>query len=372
MLYKAKLPIVLTGLFVALLLAVALLVAFVIPSSAAQAASCDGTKTVIISCEDGENGIWAMLLLIIQIMTAGVGILAVAGIVYASVLWTTAEDKQDQVTKAKGIITNVVIGLIAFALMWAGLQFIVPGGVFNRTLGFTNVENETDKLPDVEDGAVDSGGGGGSGPESSPDSKTYTLSDIKKVKNLRDSSATNNIIKSATLYRSGELANLNENNAEKLGSILGSDATIIDLRIPGGERGKPDKDIPGAANKAFPIEGILDQEPMVTDKSRSSQLSKALKAAANAKGPVLVHCFSGKDRTGWMIAMIMYANGANDAQVMKEYLKSNEAIPGGVKPEWMKSGIEAARSKHGTVISYLKSIGLTNDDLAKLRKKFGA
>ncbi len=367
MLYKAKLPLLLIIMFTALLLA-----AFIIPPTPAQAASCDGTKTVIISCEDGENGIWAMLLLIIQIMTAGVGVLAVAGIVYASVLWTTAEDKQDQVTKAKGIITNVVIGLVAFALMWAGLQFIVPGGVFNRTLGFTNVKNETGSLPDVEDGAADSEDESGSGSETTPDSKTFTLSDIKKVKNLRDSSATNDILKSATLYRSGELANLNDNNAEKLGSILGSDATIIDLRIPGGERGRPDKDIPGVANKVFPIEGLLDQELMVKDNKRASQLSKALKAAAYAKGPVLVHCFSGKDRTGWMIAMIMYANGANDAQVMKEYLKSNEAIPGGVKPEWMKSGVEAARSKHGTIINYLKSIGLTNDDLVKLRKKFGA
>ena len=31
---------------------------------------------------------------------------------------------------ATDIITNVVIGLVMFALMWAGLNYIVPGGAF--------------------------------------------------------------------------------------------------------------------------------------------------------------------------------------------------------------------------------------------------
>lgn len=97
---------------------------------------CGGADTAIIKCDadnSGEvqnNGIWAILLIVINIMTAGVGVLAVAGIVYGSILYTTAGDKADQVKKAIDVITNVVIGLIAFALMWAGLNFLIPGGVF--------------------------------------------------------------------------------------------------------------------------------------------------------------------------------------------------------------------------------------------------
>lgn len=98
---------------------------------------CGGVKTAIIKCDAdnsgdlNKNGIWALLLIVLNVMTAGVGVVAVGGIVYGAVLYTTAEDKADQVKKATDIITNVVIGLVAFALMWAGLNFLIPGGVFS-------------------------------------------------------------------------------------------------------------------------------------------------------------------------------------------------------------------------------------------------
>lgn len=107
------------------------------PTAVMAKSTCGGVDTAIIQCDEdnkGEdvenNAIWALLMMVINIMTAGIGILAVAGIVYGAVLYTTAEDKADQVKKATGIITNVVIGLIMYALMWAGLNFIIPGGVF--------------------------------------------------------------------------------------------------------------------------------------------------------------------------------------------------------------------------------------------------
>lgn len=107
-------------------------------SEPAYAANCGGTPTAIISCDADNsgnnvenNGIWALLLIALNIMTAGVGILAVGGIVYGAILYTTAEDKADQVNKAIGIIQNVVIGLVMFALMYALLNFLIPGGIFS-------------------------------------------------------------------------------------------------------------------------------------------------------------------------------------------------------------------------------------------------
>ncbi len=106
------------------------------PTSLAQGNDCGGVDTAIIKCsatnsgDVTDNGIWALLLLVINILTTGVAVLGVAGIVYGSILYTTAEDKADQVKKATDVITNVVIGLIAFALMWSVLNFIIPGGVF--------------------------------------------------------------------------------------------------------------------------------------------------------------------------------------------------------------------------------------------------
>ncbi len=106
------------------------------PSVVFAGNTCGGADTSIITCKETDsdevkdNGIWALLLMVLNILTAGVGIVAVAGIVYGSILYTTAENKADQVKKATDVITNVVIGLVLFALMWSGLNFIVPGGVF--------------------------------------------------------------------------------------------------------------------------------------------------------------------------------------------------------------------------------------------------
>jgi len=100
-------------------------------------ACCGGVNTSIIGCtQDGtgsdvkNTGLWAILLLAINILTAGVGVVALAGIVYGSILYTSAGGSQEQVKKAMGIFTNVVIGIIAFAGMWALLNFLIPGGVF--------------------------------------------------------------------------------------------------------------------------------------------------------------------------------------------------------------------------------------------------
>jgi small-conductance mechanosensitive channel len=149
---------------------------------AAQAATCGGVETSIISCSQGgscgggENpfegtdpkgvskektayfkqyghnygfckkdasgndvtpsdtvestGVWGVLLLAINILTGGVTIAAIAGVVYGSVLYTSAGGSTEQTKKAMGVITNVVIGVIAYALMYAFLNFIIPGGLF--------------------------------------------------------------------------------------------------------------------------------------------------------------------------------------------------------------------------------------------------
>ncbi len=76
-----------------------------------------------------SSGVWGLLLMIINILTAGVGVLAVGGIVYGAILYTSAGGSPEGIKKARGIITNVVIGVLAYALMFALLNFIIPGGL---------------------------------------------------------------------------------------------------------------------------------------------------------------------------------------------------------------------------------------------------
>lgn len=101
-------------------------------------AACGGVDTSIINCDatggetkTEETAIWQLLVIVINIMTAGVGILAVGGLVYASILYTSAHGSPDQVKKARTMITNVVVGLILYAAMYSLLNFLVPGRVFN-------------------------------------------------------------------------------------------------------------------------------------------------------------------------------------------------------------------------------------------------
>ena len=99
---------------------------------------CGDVKTSVIGGElcgdnsEGENGtIYKLLIGVLNILTAGIGIAAVGGIAYGALLYTTAENKPEQTKKAIGIITNVVIGLVAYALMYVFLNFLIPGGVFS-------------------------------------------------------------------------------------------------------------------------------------------------------------------------------------------------------------------------------------------------
>ena len=105
--------------------------------SAPVQADCGGAKTSIINCPQGggatsakDSGVWGILLIALNIMTAGVGIAAVGGIVYGSILYASAGDKADQTKKAITVITNVVVGIIAFGTMYIVLNFLIPGGIF--------------------------------------------------------------------------------------------------------------------------------------------------------------------------------------------------------------------------------------------------
>lgn len=99
---------------------------------------CGGVPTSILECEQtGEGntvdntGLWGILIVAINILTGLVAVAALGGIVYGSILYTSAGGNAEQTKKAMGIITNVVIGIIAYGLMYVGLNFLVPGGVFN-------------------------------------------------------------------------------------------------------------------------------------------------------------------------------------------------------------------------------------------------
>lgn len=108
-----------------------LAMSFMTSSVPAYAFDCKKDTTIIkVDCSGEGGGIWGILDMIITIMSAGVLIAAVGGLLYGAILWTTAADDAGKIKKAKEVMFNVVLGVVAFVLMYAFLQYLIPGGVF--------------------------------------------------------------------------------------------------------------------------------------------------------------------------------------------------------------------------------------------------
>ena len=69
------------------------------------------------------------LLLIINVLSALVGVVVVASIIAGGIQYASAADEPAKLQAAKQRITNALIALAAFIFMFAFLQWVVPGGI---------------------------------------------------------------------------------------------------------------------------------------------------------------------------------------------------------------------------------------------------
>jgi len=116
-------------------------------STASSSGVCkcpDGQQLVSVPVDDGtfcvpinensaaltDNPIFFYLRYFLRFLAGGVGLAVVGGIVAGAYLYITARANASQVQQGQTMITNSVIGLLLFIFMFAILQFIIPGGVF--------------------------------------------------------------------------------------------------------------------------------------------------------------------------------------------------------------------------------------------------
>lgn len=117
--------------------------------------------------------------------------------------------------------------------------------------------------------------------------------------------------------------------------------------------------------------------------------------------PVLTHCFAGKDRTGFVVAVVLQAAGIDRDAVLADYLRSNTAVPLlreqilemirqraevevtpevltftearlsdrvlGVRADYLEAAHRSIEQTYGSVDGYLRSAGVTTADLDGLR-----
>ena len=93
--------------------------------------------------DDGSGcGVYMILNLILDILTYGVGIAAIIGITLSGITYLTAKDNEQQTTKAKRRIFEVIIGLVAYAVLFAALTFLLPGGKLNPSSECKRISEE--------------------------------------------------------------------------------------------------------------------------------------------------------------------------------------------------------------------------------------
>ena len=85
---------------------------------------------------DGKGGIFCVLQIGLDILTAVVGILGVIGIVVVGLQYLTAGGNEAQMTKAKKRMLEIIIGLVVYALAFVLLKWLLPN--FESSTSFIN------------------------------------------------------------------------------------------------------------------------------------------------------------------------------------------------------------------------------------------
>jgi hypothetical protein len=96
------------------------------------AAQCkNGNASACLKNSSGFNTIYTDLTTGLTLLAAGVGLVATIMLVVGGIQYITSNGNPQAVTAAKKKIGDVVLGLMAFAFLYAFLQWLIPGGIFN-------------------------------------------------------------------------------------------------------------------------------------------------------------------------------------------------------------------------------------------------
>jgi hypothetical protein len=68
---------------------------------------------------------------IVSLMSALVGIVVTVGIIFGAIQFSSSAGDPQKAANGKNHIRNALLGLLAYLLLYAFLQFIIPGGKLN-------------------------------------------------------------------------------------------------------------------------------------------------------------------------------------------------------------------------------------------------
>jgi protein-tyrosine phosphatase len=266
------------------------------------------------------------------------------------------------------------------------------------------------------------------------------MRDLQGAWNFRDVADSTGVLRPGRLFRSGELSRLDDGGLEELRRLGITD--VADLRSPREvERRGPGRVPDGVDVHLLPIPDLAVDETgsdgseaphehafrqLMTDKPREESVDeasarymvdeyrrfptyngaqRALHRIVTLLGgghAVLTHCFAGKDRTGFMVALVLEAVGVDREAILADFLRSNEAAPQlrarilemlqqrpdteltpevitftearlsddvlGVREEYLDAARRTIDEDFGSLNSYLRSAEITEADVDRLRE----
>jgi protein-tyrosine phosphatase len=268
------------------------------------------------------------------------------------------------------------------------------------------------------------------------------MRDLQGAWNFRDVADSTGVLRPGRLFRSGELSRLDHGGRAELRRLGITD--VADLRSPREvERRGPGRVPDGVDIHLLPIPDLAVDETgsdgsdpseapnehafrqLMADKPGDESVNeastrymvdeyrrfptyngaqRALRRVVTLLGggrAVLTHCFAGKDRTGFMIALVLEAVGVDRDAILADFLRSNEAAPQlrtrilemlqqrpdteltpevmtftearlsddvlGVREEYLDAARRTIDENFGSLDGYLRSAEITEADVDRLR-----
>ena len=172
------------------------------------------------------------------------------------------------------------------------------------------------------------------------------------------------------VFRSGKLQGLSA--ADKRVLVAAGVTDIFDLRTDEVAKRSPDPAVGRATYhliNVFAVRSRVSPFPasvraaererqqlnrdFVADAKQRQRIGLLLRGMADAPGAVIIHCTEGKDRTGWVSALLQLIAGVDRETVIAEYLISNDR-----RAEIIDRGVAQARKARGRTAAEITRIRL--------------
>lgn len=228
--------------------------------------------------------------------------------------------------------------------------------------------------------------------------RRYILENIENCRDLGGYPSKYGCTKFGRFIRCGTVDRPTENDIKKLKEL--NVTTVIDLRGDYEFQSRPN-DIERLTENARHISlyelnvaeaknikiTITEVYEYIIDGYKENIYS-ALKAVADAPdGAVLYHCFLGKDRTGILTMLLLTVAGVSEDDIVADYQLTYTYLENYMQthaetlwdtepemhyslPQTMRLLLAYIKEKYGSVEDYIRQIGIGDEDIEKIRKRF--